>query len=130
MEERDDIYRNLVTFLKLFKNRPYHLAKFLIENGAITEKFEKDILNSSKLNELNSEEEISPSIKPFVSISQMEDYFQSILDTKDLKSKTNEQIEIELNTKLDNLLKDEKYEDAARLRDYMQIKGIKRNSKF
>lgn len=130
MEERDDIYRNLVTFLKLFKNRPYHLAKFLIENGAITEKFEKDILNSSKLNELNSEEEISPSIKPFISISQMEDYFQSILDTKDLKSKTNEQIEIELNTKLDNLLKDEKYEDAARLRDYMQIKGIKRNSKF
>lgn len=130
MEERDDIYRNLVTFLKLFKNRPYHLAKFLIENGAITEKFEKDILNSSKLNELNSEEEISPSIKPFVSISQMEDYFQSILDTKELKSKTNEQIEIELNTKLDNLLRDEKYEDAARLRDYMQIKGIKRNSKF
>ena len=126
MEERDDIYRNLVTLLKLFKNRPYHLAKFLLENGAITEKFEKDILNSSKLNELNTEEEITSTPKPFISISQMEDYFQSILDTKELKSKTNEQIELELNTKLDDLLKDEKYEDAARLRDYMKIKRIKR----
>lgn len=130
MDEKDDIYKNLVTFLKLFKNRPYHLAKFLIEKGALTEKFEKDIINSYKLNDMNLDEPKSLNPVNFNSISQMEDYFQSLLETKDIKSKTPQQIEEELNTKLDFLLKNEKYEDAASLRDYMVMKGYKRKSKF
>lgn len=126
MEEKDDIYKNLVTFLKLFKNRPYHLAKFLVDKQALTEKFSKDILNSSKLNDLeNGENHFN-----FNSISQMEDYFNSLLEEKKSRTKTPKQIEKELNLKLDELLKSEKYEDAACLRDYMIMKGFKRNSKF
>lgn len=130
MEDKDDIYKNLVALLRLFKNRPYHLAKYLMENQAFSEKFEKDILNSSKLNMINKSDDKSPKQLNFVSISQMDDYFQSLLDTKDLKSKTIQQLENELNDKLDNLIKTEKYEDAARLRDYMKQKGYKRKFNF
>lgn len=122
MENNDDIYKNLVTFLKLFKNRPYHLAKYLIDNNALTDKFQKDIINSQKLSQLDNENDDIY----FKSIAQMDDYFQSLLDVKELKSKTIEQIELELNAKLDNLLKNEKYEEAASLRDYMYSKGYKR----
>lgn len=128
MEEKDDIYKNLVTLLKLFKNRPYHLAKFLIDKKALTDKFSKDILSSSKLSDLEENKNQKPVY--FTSISQMEDYFQSILETKSVKTKTVRQIEKELNQKLDELLKDEKYEDAACLRDYMVMKGFKRKFKF
>ena len=34
--ENEDLYRNLVILLKMFKNRPYHLAKYLIENYSLT----------------------------------------------------------------------------------------------
>jgi hypothetical protein len=128
MEEKDDIYKNLVTLLKLFKNRPYHLAKFLIDKKALTDKFSKDILSSSKLSDLEENKNQKPVY--FSSISQMEDYFQSILETKSVKAKTVGQIEKELNQKLDELLKDEKYEDAACIRDYMVMKGFKRKFKF
>lgn len=130
MEDKDDIYKNLVALLRLFKNRPYHLAKYLMENQAFSEKFEKDILNSSRLNTINKSDDKSPKQLNFFSISQMDDYFQSLLDTKDLKSKTIQQLENELNDKLDNLIKTEKYEDAARLRDYMKQKGYKRKFNF
>jgi hypothetical protein len=130
MEEKDDIYKNLVTFLKLFKNRPYHLAKFLIDKKGLTDKFKKDIINSDKLSELDNNEGKNNKGIYFSSISQMEDYFQSLLEAKELKSKTPEQIESELNQKLDELLSNEKYEDAACLRDYMVMKGFKRKFKF
>jgi len=42
------------------------------------------------------------------------------------RGKTAMEIEAELNEKLDKLLFDEKYEDAARVRDYMIKNKIKR----
>lgn len=126
MDEKDDIYKNLITLLKLFKNRPYHLAKFLIDKEALNEKFRSDILNSTKLNELETAEQK----KYFKNISDMEDYFHSLLDSSEIKLKTPQQIEKDLNKKLDQLIKEEKYEEAASLRDYMSMKGIKRKSKF
>ncbi len=36
----DRTQRNLITLLKLFKNRPYHLSKYLLDNSA----FNKDFL--------------------------------------------------------------------------------------
>jgi hypothetical protein len=128
MSKKDDIYKNLVTLLKLFKNRPYHLAKFLIDKEALNEKFSKDIKNSSKLSELDSTKN-SKSFN-FLSISQMDDYFQSLFESEEIKSKTPQQIEKELNKELDKLLKEENYEEAACLRDYMAMKGFKRKSKF
>lgn len=126
MEEKDDIYKNLVTFLKLFKNRPYHLAKFLVDKKALNDKFSKEILSSIKLSDIDYDQ--SKNKKPiyFNSISQMEDYFQSLFEPQEKKTKTIKQIETELNLKLDELIKGEQYEDAACLRDYMVMKGFKR----
>jgi hypothetical protein len=88
MEEKDDIYKNLVTFLKLFKNRPYHLAKFLVDKKALNDKFSKEILSSIKLSDIDYDQ--SKNKKPiyFNSISQMEDYFQSLFEPQEKKTKT------------------------------------------
>jgi hypothetical protein len=128
MSKKDDIYKNLVTLLKLFKNRPYHLAKFLIEKEGLNNKFIKDILNSPKLSELDLTKN-SKSFN-FTSISQMDDYFQSLLEPNQIKPKSPKETEKELNQELDKLLKQEKYEEAACLRDYMLARGFKRKYKF
>lgn len=128
MSKKDDIYKNLLTLLKLFKNRPYHLAKFLLDKGALSEKFISDIINSEKLSDIESDKN-SKNLN-FSSISQMDDYFQSLLENKKSKPKSQKQIEKDLNAELDSLLKEEKYEEAACLRDYMVAKGFKRKYKF
>lgn len=133
--ENEELYRSLVIMLKMFKNRPYHLAKYLVENSALTEDFIKKIKNSDKLKEISDEEKTEQKFLPapvpvyFVDISQMENFYNSFTD--DIKSlskeKGIEQITKELNEKLDTCIKGEKYEDAARIRDYMDRNGIKRN---
>lgn len=135
--ENEDLYRNLVILLKMFKNRPYHLAKYLVENSALTNDFIQKLKNSEKLKEIseegkNSEQKLLPAPVPiyFVDISQMENFYNSFIDDIQLlsKEKSVEQITSELNEKLNKYIKDEKYEDAARLRDYMNRNGIKRIS--
>ena len=49
----NDSYKNLVSLLNLFKNRPYHLAKYLIDNSALSDKFIKDVLNNNKLSKIS-----------------------------------------------------------------------------
>jgi hypothetical protein len=126
----NDAYNNLVNLLKLFKNRPYHLAKYLIENTALNKKFVDKILNSDKLNNLSNDIVKDSKVINFNSISEMDDFYSSLIDIKSLDNKSHEQIAEELNKKLDNLIRGEKYEDAANLRDYMNRKKIKRNSNF
>lgn len=125
--ENEDLYRNFVIILKMFKNRPFHLAKYLIENSALTEEFIKKISNNNSLKELV--ESNDPKNKNlFLDISQMNNYFNSLTD--DIKrignSKNPEEIAAALNDKLETLINDERYEDAARLRDYMIKNNIKR----
>ena len=133
--ENEELYRSLVIMLKTFKNRPYHLAKYLVENSALTEDFIKKIKNSDKLKEMNedeksSEQKLLPVPVPvyFVDISQMENFYNSFIDDiKQLsKEKSIEEITKDLNKKLDDLIKKEKYEEAARVRDYMNRNKIKR----
>ncbi len=119
----EDIYKKLVTLLKLFKNRPYHLAKYLIDNKALDKKFVKTVLNSSKLEDISNNEDL---LVNFNSIEQMEEFYSSLVDLNNLDNKTPEQIAEELNLKLDNLIDNEKYEEAANLRDYMKRKKIER----
>lgn len=135
--ENEELYKNLVILLKMFKNRPYHLAKYLVENSALTNDFITKLQNSEKLKEMSNEEKTSeqkllPPPVPvyFVDISQMENFYSSLIDDiKQLsKDKGIDQIEKELNEKLDKCIKEEKYEDAARIRDYMVRNGIKRIS--
>jgi excinuclease UvrABC helicase subunit UvrB len=133
--KNEELYRSLVIMLKMFKNRPYHLAKYLVENSALTDDFIKKIKNSDKLKEMNedeksSEQKLLPVPVPvyFVDISQMENFYNSFIDDiKQLsKEKSIEEITKDLNKKLDDLIKQEKYEEAARVRDYMMRNNIER----
>jgi hypothetical protein len=123
--ENEDLYRNLVILLKMFKNRPYHLAKYLIENSALNNEFIKKVSENSKLSE---EENKSKQPIYFLDIGKMNDYYSSFTDEIKLleSGKSLFEIETELNEKLNKFLLEEKYEDAARLRDYMAKNKIKR----
>jgi protein-arginine kinase activator protein McsA len=59
----------------------------------------------------------------------MENFYNSFVDDIQQLSKEKgiEEVTVELNKKLDELIKQEKYEEAARVRDYMTRNNIKRN---
>lgn len=132
-EDKDQLYKNLVILLKMFKNRPYHLAKYLSDNSAFNQKFINKILESDKLKDMSKEEDessVNMTIIPihFNDINQMNDFYNSIVDDIKLlsKEKSMEETTKAINTKLDSCIKSENFEDAARIRDYMQRNGIKR----
>jgi excinuclease UvrABC nuclease subunit len=94
----------------------------------------KKLKSSDKLKEISEGEKSEqqkalPSPVYFVDISQMEDFYSSFIDDiKQLsKEKGIEEVTRELNIKLDKLIKQEKFEEAARVRDYMTRNNIKRN---
>jgi hypothetical protein len=120
-------YQNLITLLKIFKNRPYHLAKFLIENSAFDNKFINNILNNSKLSDISQDDSKINENFNFLNISEMNDFYDSLIDDKELLNKSKKDLEVEFNLKLDNLIKLEKFEEAAYIRDVMKRKNIKRN---
>jgi hypothetical protein len=126
MSNNDKIYKNLITILKLFQNRPYHLAKYLIENESLSQEFMEKVKNSEKLNKIN-EGETDSFIKAihFIDISHMKDFFDSLTDDG---NSIDDQRDIvsNLNKKLDRFIKEEKYEDAIRIRDYMIKNNIDR----
>ena len=126
--ENEDLYRNLVILLKMFKNRPYHLAKYLIENSAFSPEFIKKVSENGKLTNLSEEDDKSKQPIYFLDIGKMNDYYSTFTDDIKLleKGKTPSEIEKDFNERLDKLLLDEKYEDAARVRDYMVKNKIKR----
>jgi len=126
--ENEDLYRNLVILLKMFKNRPYHLAKYLIENSAFSNDFIKTVVENAKLNNLSEEDNQTKQSLYFLDIGKMNDHYSSFTDEIKLleRGKNAMEIEIELNEKLDKLLLDEKYESAAKVRDYMVKNKIKR----
>jgi hypothetical protein len=122
----EKVYKNLISLLKLFKNRPYHLAKYLVENSAFSEEFLKKLSQNSSLEELSEDNNEKNLPVLFTDITKMNDYFNSLIDLKLLESKSIEDLTIILNERLEEYIKNEKYEDAANLRDYMFSKGIKR----
>lgn len=136
MEKNEEFYKNLVLLLKMFKNRPYHLAKYLVENEAFTTEFMTKVKLSHKLTDLSKQESDNPKTftVPIVihDISKMLDFYDSLIDelSQIEKQKSPQELESELNQKLDELIKTEKFEEASRVRDYMQKNGIKRINKF
>jgi len=106
MDKNDKIYQNLLNLLKCFKNRPYHLAKYLIDNKGLSKSFIKK-LQTSEIKNVDMD-------IVFSDISELDDFFDSILDTK-----SEEEIIAEINKKLDNIISDENYEEAIQVRDYM-----------
>lgn len=118
----EEIYNKLTALLKLFKNRPYHLAKYLLDNSAFSDDFLNNLLKSSKISDLSkSDKEINEN---FTSISQMEDFYKSLIN--DIEGKSKREVKINLNKKLNKLIDSENFEEAAKLRDYMIRNNIKR----
>ena len=124
--EKDDgkLYRNLLVLLKIFSNRPNHLAKYLTDNKAFNEDFIDKLINSKRLNNMQpgANNSIFSSSKndnvPYFSdFDEMNNFYEDIInvDRQSLES---------LNFKLANYLNDEKYEEAANLRDYMKSNNI------
>lgn len=123
----DRIQRNLITLLKLFKNRPYHLSKYLLDNQAFNKDFLKKIDKSFKLNDLSNKYSNSD-LDSFNNLTQMDDFYNSLLDEMHEIILHDKSVDItkSLNERLDSLIRDEKYEEAAAIRDYMVHLGIKR----
>lgn len=119
--DNEELYRNLVIFLKMFKNRPYHLAKHLVENSALNEEFLKKLLENPRISDM--EEDKLPAIY-FADIDKMNEYYNSLTEEKRQRSPL--EVEMDLNERLESLIEEERYEEAARLRDYMQRNKIKR----
>ncbi len=120
------LYKNLTKFLEKFKNRPNHLSKFLIDNDALSANFIEKIQKIDKITEKN---DISLDNVNFKNISQMEDFYNSILDEDVTIKKTVKELTKEYNDKLNYLIDNEMYEEAAKMRDYMSGNNIKRISK-
>jgi excinuclease UvrABC helicase subunit UvrB len=88
----DKTYENLVVFLK-------YLSSLDINDG----------LNSgNKKNDLY-----------FIDITQMNNFFKSLIN-KSAKKKDFEDLKTELDKELNNCLREERYEDAIRIRDYLK----------
>lgn len=124
MERDENIHKNLISLLKIFKNRPYHLSKYLLDNQAFNSDFLKKIKKSDKLSDLS---DINlPNY--FHNINQMEDFYNSLLEeSKEFPiKKTKKEIGEDLNLKLNKLIESELYEEAAALRDFMLKNGIKK----
>lgn len=125
----DRTQRNLITLLKLFKNRPYHLSKYLLDNSALNKEFLKKIDKSFKLNELSNKYS-NLDLDSFNSLTQMDDFYNSLLEEMHEIVLHDKSVNLSksLNERLDFLIRDEKYEEAAAIRDYMTHLGIKRRT--
>ena len=118
--KKNKFEKRLSLLFKIFNNRPNHLAQFLIENNAFDEDFIKKVTSSNKLSKIKKDKEDIEELI-FVDYDQMNDYFKDIIEYDD----DNEELEKELNNKLFDLLENEEYEEAAKLRDYMKRKKMK-----
>lgn len=117
--------RNLSLLLKLFNNRPNHLAKYLINHDSFTKEFENLVINSDKLNNTSTLISNFDSMN-FSNYDEMNSYFDKLI-REDINNQLVPDPELakELNDQLFTLLNLEKYEDAVKLRDYMLKKNIK-----
>lgn len=125
-EEERELYNRLLTLITLFKNRPHHLVKYIINNSILSESFIDKLLNSDRIKNL-TQVDIETTNK-FTNITQIEDFYTSLIT--DIESGDKKEIENKLNKKMDNLIKEERFESAAKLRDYMKRKGIKRINNY
>lgn len=114
---------NLVNLLKLFKDRPNHLARFLLDQDAFTDKFLKKINSNKNL----SLEKVDDLDTYFNSIDEMKDYYSLYINDIEIhqKKKTKEEIIEELSEKIKIAISEENYEEAARIRDYMIRNNLK-----
>jgi len=121
---RSEFEHNLSLLLKLFNGRPNHLARFLINNNCFTDEFKELVLNNYELGEDVEGTEDSEENIDFSTYDEMNSYYDKFISS-DITNKVDPNVSRELNIRLLTLISGEKFEDAARLRDYMRKKDIK-----
>lgn len=128
-KESQQYEKNLLCFLRLFQNRPHHLAKYFLENQCFTEEFINNITQSKKLIDLGEKYDLGeiPNIY-FLNFKDMLKFYENLSNEYNLEGLDEDKVKEELNSKLDDLLKLEKYEEAIKLRDFMIQNNIKRKN--
>lgn len=106
----------IIELFKLFKNKPYLLAKFLIKNEAFSDSFINKIIHNMEISDVGDE-------KVFKSIKELEKFYDSLI-SEDIEN--DNELEKSLNNKLNEFINEENYEQAAYIRDIMKEKNIKR----
>lgn len=126
MRGRKFTHSNLLILLKLFQDRPNHLANFLLENDALSESFIKKLNDSDRLIEIS--ENLNEKDIYFNSIDEMNRFYKLIIDDLETikKKKTKAELIIELNQKIQDAILNEDYEEAARIRDYIIKNNLKK----
>ncbi len=103
--------RNFVTIIKIFNKHPNMLLNFFNKNEAFTDSFKKKLSRTIIKN------------KPhFTDLDKMLEYYLRLLDIQE-----NDSIDKALlwNNKLYKAITEQRFEDAAKIRDYMLKKGYK-----
>lgn len=113
MENNENFSKNFVKLIKIFKSHPFMFLHFLESNNAIKQDFKNKLTKSLIKDKEN-----------FTDIDKMLKYYLTLLDTK---NKPQEDSELDFNKKLFYLLSEQKYEEAAKLRDIMIKKNFKIN---
>ena len=121
--------------------------KYLLENQAFTESFIQKILTSTKLNDISdkypnsnvdnkNDMQVGDIINThFSNIDQMKTYYNTMLNDQVQKYNSTihfskkpfenlDQLAARLNGQLEIALQKEDYEEAAKIRDYMQLLNI------
>lgn len=126
--DKERFEKNLTTLLRLFQNRPLHLTKYFIENNSFNQEFMNNVIKSKKLEELSTKyaQGDIPTIF-FLNYKEMLKFFENISNELNFDNFNDEKVGQELNMKLDELIKSEKYEEAIKIRDFMIQNNIKRN---
>lgn len=99
---KQEKYELLANLLKHFQDKRWVLAKFLIDNDAINDAFIKKI-----------QKENTTEIHQFDDLNQLNNYLNSLINNE------SETHQVDLESKLIELLQQEKYEEAAKIRDWM-----------
>ena len=107
---------NLIILLKIFKDRPHHLSRFLMENEAFNKSFLDKLNKNGKLSEIKNIEEIK---KDFDNIDDIKYFYSSLISTSSPKRKSNDDIISNIIDKISTAIDNEDYEDN---KDYIFYK--------
>ena len=111
-----DNHNKLSKLLSFFNNRPNHLAKYLLENNALNKDFLNKVLNV-ELPEMNDQKVLDVY---FIDINQMNNFFLNLLNKEKYPDMNPKKLKLELEKELDKCIKEERYEDAIRIRDFLK----------
>lgn len=103
--------RNFITVLKIFNKHPNMLLNFLSKNDTFTDAFKKKLSRAVLKNRPH-----------FTDLESMIDYYVHLLDVQDIDT---EDMSVIWNNKLYSAISEQRFEDAAGIRDYMNKKGYK-----